>query len=383
MDEFQDVDEIQYRLVGLIASDKANICVIGDPDQSIYRFRGADVHFFGQFQKDYPEAPLVQLRRNYRSTRTIVEAATQMIAPASLVENRMLHALVDDLSRIEINECASEQVEANFVVQTVERLIGGSSFFEIDSGRVQGEAEQALSFSDFAVLYRADFQTTALVAAFERSGIPYQKRSHNQLHEQPFVQDLVNQMLRSPPETPISDRLELAIGKQNRKPNAAPTEDRLDSPVEAAIVERLRKMAIEYGGRFEAFVSELYTGVEIDLWDPRAERVSLLTLHASKGLEFPVVFIVGCEDGLLPLKWSSPTQEEIAEERRLLFVGMTRARNRLFLSYAGRRNIRGQIRQRIPSPFLKSIQEKLLERKTRKGTRSQSGEGPHQMSLFR
>ena len=383
VDEFQDVDETQYRLVRLLASEKANICVIGDPDQSIYRFRGADVHLFEQFQKDYPGARRVQLRRNYRSTRTIVEAAAQMIAPTSLVENRSLRTLTDDLSHIEIIECATEQVEANFVVQSMEQLIGGSSFFEIDSGRVQGEAEQALSFSDFAVLYRTDSQTPALIEALERSGIPYQKRSHSQLHEQPFVQDLVKQMLRFPTEIPISHRLESVVGKLEKMPNTALAETTLDSSVEAAIIDRLRSMAAEYGDRIDEFVSELYTGVEIDLWDPRADRVSLLTLHASKGLEFPVVFIVGCEDGLLPLKWSRSTQEETAEERRLLFVGMTRAQNRLFLSYAVKRKLRGRVQDREPSPFFKSIRENLLQRKSRKGMGSQSRERPHQLTLFR
>ena len=125
----------------------------------------------------------------------------------------------------------------------------------------------------------------------------------------------------------------------------------------------MKPIAERHGDDLESFLSELVLGAEVDTWDPRAERVSLLTLHASKGLEFPVVFLVGCEDGLLPLSWGSDDEVDVAEERRLFFVGMTRARSRLYLSMASRRHSRGEARETKASPFLNDITAALLERK--------------------
>ena len=204
-----------------------------------------------------------------------------MIAPTNFVENRQIEALLEDTGKVVIHQNPTEKAEAEFVVHTIEQLIGGTTFFSIDSGRAEGKTLRDYSFSDFAVLYRMQSQAEALVTAFERSGIPFQCQSHPPSLEEPLA-------------------------------------------------------------------------LESDLWDPRADRVSFLTLHAAKGLEFPVVFIVGCEDGLLPLKWGNKiAAEELAEERRLFFVGMTRAKERLFLSHTAKRPI---------SSFLKEIEERLLDR---------------------
>ncbi len=129
-----------------------------------------------------------------------------------------------------------------------------------------------------------------------------------------------------------------------------------------AAAEMLRPLAIRAGDDLEGFLAEIALEGEVDTWDPRAERVSLLTLHAAKGLEFPVVFLVGCEDGLLPLSWPGAEPADLAEERRLFFVGITRARSRLFLFHSRRRTLRGQTVETLPSPFLADLEEALLAR---------------------
>ena len=356
VDEYQDVDAQQYQLVRLLASGAPSFCAIGDPDQAIYGFRGTDVRFFQQFQSDYPAARIVSLTRNYRSTRTIVDAALQAVAPTTLVRDRVLHARTAGASRVILRECATERAEAEFVVETIERLVGGTSLASFDTGRVSGAAGSACAFNDFAVLYRTDAQTPPLVEAFARSGIPFQKRAHTPLVEHPTVQTLLARLKTLPPDVPLADRLATASTQLAR-------EEKPD-PDLRAITDALRPLAGKHGASLDAFVSELALGVDVDLHDPRAERVSLLTLHAAKGLEFRVVFIVGCEDGLLPHRFSFDETEtvDLAEERRLFFVGLTRAREQLYLTHARRRHWRGEFRDRSSSPFLRAIREALLER---------------------
>lgn len=307
VDEFQDVDEQQYRLLTLLAPPpQANLCAIGDPDQAIYGFRGADASCFERFLEDYPGTTTVALKRNYRSSGTIVTAAAQVIAPG---DREPLAEVVRGMhERITIHAAPTERAEAEFVIQTIERLIGGHSFFSIDSGRSSGHGPESLGFADFAVLYRTNAQGVALREAFERSGMPFKQHGHDAQLEPAGTQ------------TPSAD------------------EDADDSPTGAV--------------------------PSIDSFDAGADRVALLTLHAAKGLEFEVVFIVGLEDGVLPLYWHAPDAQTVAEERRLFYVGMTRARNRLVLSRALKRIWRGRIRTLEPSPFLSDIESELLRQQT-------------------
>jgi DNA helicase-2/ATP-dependent DNA helicase PcrA len=161
------------------------------------------------------------------------------------------------------------------------------------------------------------------------------------------VQDLAEPLSAGP----VADRLDAAFA-------GLPEAEQAEAQ---SLATALRPLA-ERAGSPAAFLSELAMGVDVDLWDPRADSVSLLTLHASKGLEFPVVFIVGCEDGLLPLHWGNPDEADADEERRLFFVGMTRARRRLFLSHACKRHRMGKTREMRPSPFVAEIEERLIER---------------------
>jgi DNA helicase-2/ATP-dependent DNA helicase PcrA len=357
VDEYQDVDELQYRLLRLLTTPDANLCVIGDPDQAIYGFRGADVGFFLRFAEDFPAASTVRLTRNYRSSPAIVAGALQAIAPSTLVAGRELAAVAapdapEAPARITIHQAASDLAEAEFVVQTIDRLLGGASFLSLDSGRADGGAEHGLSFADVAVLYRTDAQAGPLAEALGRAGMPFQKRSHDRLLDRPAVRGLVRALRAS--AGPAGDRSLTACLA------AAATAGPAEGTAEA--LELLAPLAERCRDDLDRFLAELALGDEVDTWDPRADRVSLLTLHAAKGLEFPVVFLVGCEDGLLPLGFGArPSPTETAEERRLFFVGMTRARSHLFLSHARRRAWRGAVREAEPSPFLADLEAALLE----------------------
>ena len=280
VDEFQDIDEQQYRLIAQLAPPGANLCVIGDPDQAIYGFRGADASCFTRFRREYAPQE-AQLVRNYRSSGTIVAASAQMLGARAPMEAivRTMH------ERITIHAAPTERSEAEFVVQTVEGLIGGHSFFSIDSGRAASGSTN-LSFADFAVLYRTDAQSAVLVEALARSGIPFHKNG-------------------------------MDIDPEERIGDTALRED-------------------------------------------RGDRVALLTLHAAKGLEFRVVFIVGLEDGILPLRFG-PGDDALAEERRLFYVGMTRAEDHLILTRAQQRKWRGRVQQLPASPFLQDIESELLK----------------------
>lgn len=360
VDEYQDVDERQYRLLRLLAPPDGNLTAIGDPDQAIYRFRGADVGFFLRFQEDYPGARTVQLTRNYRSAAPILAAALAVIAPTTLVPGRELRPMgggggggrgrgrgggaAHGDAPPALQATATEQAEASFVARTVERLLGGASFHSLDSGRVDatgGGEEAGLSFSDFAVLYRTDRQAQALVETFARTGLPFQKRSHDRLADRPGVAPLLAALGDATGSGPLADRLRQAATGSG------------DGDLLAA-ADLLTPLAERCGEDLARFRDELALGIEADTWDPRADRVSLLTLHAAKGLEFPVVFVVGCEDGLLPLRWpgTEPDPEADAEERRLLFVGVTRAQRRLYLTHAAERRHHGTLRHPSRSPFL-------------------------------
>jgi DNA helicase-2/ATP-dependent DNA helicase PcrA len=378
VDEFQDMDGNQYRLVRQLATPDGNICVIGDPDQSIYGFRGSDPGIFLRFAEDFPTAKSIQLTRNYRSSQTIVDAALQAIAPSSLLSDRSLDALSDAVQRIQIHTSPTERAEAEFVVHRIERLIGGSTFFSMDSGRVETHEGDMLSFSDVAVLYRTETQADALIEAFSRSGIPFQKKSHRGLAEEPAIRAIMQTVQR------LSHRL-----KKEARPadlcellKRAADEVWDEHPEVADYLAQLFPLAARCENNVPRFLSDLSMGVDIDSWDPRADRVSLLTIHASKGLEFPVVFLVGCEDGILPLRWGGADDGDQNEERRLFFVGITRAGRRLFLTHARRRKWRGKVREMSPSPFLEQIQEELVERAEQQRKAKKKGSTDAQLQLF-
>ena len=445
VDEYQDIDASQYALLRLLSGDGTGLTVIGDPDQAIYGFRGADVGFFLRFGADYPGGTTAHLTRNYRSAPVIVTGALQAIAPSTLVPGRVLRSVAPMPGRarggrgasagapaITVHEAGDEQGEAAWIAAAIDRLLGGSSFHSLDTGRADGHAAHGLGLADIAVLYRTDAQAGPLGQALTRAGLPFQKRSHDFLQRRAAVPEIVHEMcLASPggeagPGDAVADWLAAAVRKL-----AGRSSGRADAVDVLAAGEVLTPLARRCGADLERFLTEIALGAEADALDPRADAITLLTLHAAKGLEFSAVFLAGCERGLLPL-WlpgartrpadgrsqaednggsradsedpdgggsqsdggsqaegegqaDGESQAEgegragnegsangggtaarpgpdPAEERRLLFVGMTRARAHLFLTSAAKRRRHGAVIATGPSPFLAAISPTLLSR---------------------
>ncbi len=354
VDEYQDIDPAQYELLRLISGDGAGLTAIGDPDQAIYRFRGADVGIFGRFAADFPGAATVELTRNYRSNPGIVTAAMQAIAPATLVPGRIaVAARTGPGGVVTLDEGADEHAESAWIAATVDRLLGGTSLHSLDSGRADGHEHGKVGLADVAVLYRTDAQAGPIAQALTRAGLPYQKRSHDLLARRPGVADVVREA-RLAAGGDVVARVTAAV---RSIATARGERDATVTDVRAA-GELLLPLARRCRDDLERFLGEIAVGAETDALDPRAEAITLLTLHGAKGLEFDVVFLAGCERGLLPLRvpGSGPlSPEDAAEERRLLFVGMTRARERLLLSYAARRTRHGAEQATGRSSFLAAL----------------------------
>ena len=386
VDEYQDIDMAQYELLRLLTGDGSGLTVIGDPDQAIYGFRGADVGFFLRFAADYPGAQTVTLTTNYRSSPGIVVAAGQAIAPATLVPGRVLRAAEPDgpragqLDTITFHEAADPASEAAWIAEAIDRLLGGSSFHSLDTGRADGHGQDGIGLADIAVLYRTGAQAAALGQGLSRAGLPFQRRSHDLLGQRPGVAGIVREVQlgdaagRSAPEllrAAVARLAAIADGARLSGNGPGPQPDRggLTATDLRAAGEVLAPLARRCGADLPRFYTEIALGAEVDALDTRADAISLLTLHAAKGLEFEVVFLAGCERGLLPL-WrpgashgpGPGTGPGLAEERRLLFVGMTRARARLLLSCAARRSRLGGPAETGPSPFLAAIDPARLDR---------------------
>jgi DNA helicase-2/ATP-dependent DNA helicase PcrA len=447
VDEYQDVDEQQYRLLRLLTSAESRVCAIGDPDQAIYGFRGGDVGYFLQFQTDFGSAVTAQLSRSYRSAPTIVRAAMQLIRPGTLVPGRVLVPARSDIpdAPVALRAVADEREEAEAVGAEIEKLLGGASLHALDSRAVDGRdrVEHQLSFADFAVLYRTSAQAAAIGEALARRGFPFQRRSHVRLAETAGVPEIlaalgdggmldigppdvasvagpadvasvagpadvasvagsadvadadpvsVAELLAKAVSAAVSVTSTASAGSDVSRAGAAGVETQSDTDLRRAeaiaairsAADVLGPLADRCGADLDRFLDEVALGAEVDTWDPRADRITLLTLHAAKGLEFPVVFIVGCDDGLLPLRPWRGAEIDYAEERRLLFVGMTRATTRLTLLTAAKRMTRGEVTACSPSPFLSSIDPALLDRRDGgvSGQRARRRDRAQQTTLF-
>lgn len=333
VDEYQDIDENQYNLIRLLVPQNGNIFVIGDPNQAIYGFRGGDSKFFNNFKTDYPDTQIVNLKNNYRSTESIVEASNEMINCFNI------KAVSDSPhERITIHKAPTDKAEAEFIAGTIENLIGGHSFFSIDSRRSDGQYSD-YSFSDFAILCRTSSQFPLIIEALKRTGMPFVKLSNDLLCEQKPVMKLIRGL---DDNSSVTEQL---------KNSAAEIDD--------YILKYLINLAQKTKNKNE-FIHEVSFLTEADTLDKRADRITLMTLHASKGLEFKCVFIAGLEDGILPL-YRAKEENEIEEERRLLYVGMTRAKERLFLSHSAKRLWLGTYKNFPVSPFLTKIHDDLLK----------------------
>lgn len=411
VDEYQDVNAGQYRLLRLLTAEptpqlppyegggqegEVNLCVIGDPDQAIYGFRGADRRYFLRFAEDYPGARTFYLSRNYRSSQAILDAATQVIGRNPDRKSVELLAQFADEVKLAVYRAPTDKAEAEYVVHQIEQMVGGTSYFSLDSARVTGETPAAArSFADFAVLYRLSAQSRLLSEAFDRSGIPYQTVGQAPLSAHKAVREVLAHLWRlynprlpwpaaqssalrhdvSAAGVPVS-RLVEQIADQLAEERRRPYSD--------ADVERLRRLALRavpFGDRLGDFLEAISLESEADAYDPRADRVALMTLHAAKGLEFPVVFIVGCEEGLLPYRRPDEAAD-IEEERRLFYVGLTRARRKVILTHAARRMLFGRLMENAVSRFVNDIAAALKEVQERTYRPPQRKPESGQMSLF-
>jgi superfamily I DNA/RNA helicase len=318
VDEYQDINPAQYLLLKQLTQSCASLCAIGDSDQAIYAFRGADIGDFLNFEKDFPGAVRIMLSENYRSTGAILDAANALIGNNRARIDKKVIATREQGSRITILSVPDDRAEGEAVVREIEARIGGTSHHQMrQRGTAHDRSDRSYRFSDFCVIFRTNAQARTLEEAFSASGIPYQ-----------------------------------VIGRKG----SAQTKEIQET------LAYLNSLAHPEGGgeteRPGDQESKLLS--EADYFDPRAETVTLMTLHAAKGLEFPVVFIAGVEDGLIPytLRMDEVDNEE---ERRLFYVGMTRAKDELYLIHARSRFIHGQRIAPSVSPFIAELPQSCKE----------------------
>jgi len=423
VDEFQDTNLVQYELIKQLGGKYRNICVVGDPDQSIYAWRFADLRNILSFERDYPEAKVVLLEQNYRSTKMILETASHIISASEQRKPKNLWTDNDPGELTTVVETYTEQEEAQFVVSEIERLVGQDRF----------------SLGDCAVMYRTNAQSRALEEAFVRYGTPYKLVAGTRFYERREVKDIISylRLIQNPydgvsllriinvpgrgigqqtlaklsgwarslgvPEYRAIQLLAEQKGKENlfnpritrvltafldliaefrassREINLVGLfdllvkrtgyqtyllsgmggEERWDNILELRAVAQQYK-ALKPPDGLAAFLEGVTLVSDVDGLDETVDTVTLITLHQAKGLEFPVVFIVGMEDGILPHFKSLDDPAQMEEERRLCYVGVTRAKQRVYLIHAFRRSLMGRSTVNRPSRFLEDIPRHLI-----------------------
>jgi DNA helicase-2/ATP-dependent DNA helicase PcrA len=361
VDEYQDINPPQAHLVELIVSGQgASFFAIGDPDQSIYSFRGANLRGFFDFKKTYKEAEVRTLGRNYRSAGNIVIASKGLIEKnrsgvdaglssikRPVMDRGALRPVRENGEEIKIVECRDERAEAEFVLNRIETIMGGFSSRTVSSGHGGG-----YRFSDFAVLIRANRQAAAIEEVFRSSSLPYLV-----IGPKPDIQGFIEHLrgVGVPSNMKSDMRLSHFIKAEGEGLG-------MDESVLSGLVHTAENFFDSMNGEdaLRAFTEELCLMQPPDIYDIEADRVSIMTLHMAKGLEFPVVFVCGVEDGLLPLKMKGK-ETDTEEERRLFYVGMTRAKERLFLLSARRRRLWAELFEPKKSPFLSELPRECLK----------------------
>lgn len=408
IDEYQDTNEVQYEIARLLAGDQKNICVVGDSDQSIYSWRGANIKNILEFEHDYPEARVVVLEENYRSTKNVIAAANEIISQNTYRTPKQLFTNNSDGDRLSVYAAYDEADEANFIVE-----------------RAIEHIDRAVPLERIAVLFRTNFQSRVLEEAFLTANIPYQVLGVR-FFERKEIKDVLSYAraalnrdslvdIKRSINTPARGIGKVTIAKifsGERGALAAKAAsavdayfsllDRIESfahmhktsetlkfIITESGMERLYKE--EFGGEehlenleelvtlgvrydhhnsiegLEKLIEEATLMSDQDTMET-ARGVKLMTIHAAKGLEFEVVFVAGLEQGLFPHERDTKlTGPDAEEERRLMYVAVTRARKKLYLSYASVRTIYGMREVRMPSVFLLDIPEELIERESRRG----------------
>jgi ATP-dependent DNA helicase UvrD/PcrA len=421
VDEYQDTNPIQYRLVRLLAGERRNLCVVGDDDQSIYRWRGADIRNILEFEKDFPGVKVVKLEQNYRSTSTILAAAGSVVAKNRGRKRKTLWTENPAGDKVVYRRLSDEREEARVICREIERFV-----------------RQGGALSAAAVFYRTNAQSRVIEDAMVADGIPYHMVGGMRFYERLEIKDIlaylkvlvnpadeiaIKRIINTPPRGighATVDRIAeqaslrgilfhealreaagsglLAKGPQGKIAGFVELLERFSSLAEAVPLAELAARVIEETGyaaklkeerseesgdrlanlqellsalqEFErtseertlaAFLEQVALISDLERGEKRAESATLMTLHAAKGLEFPLVFMIGMEERLFPHVRSLEDPEQMEEERRLCYVGMTRARERLYLTNARRRRIFGQEQYNPPSRFIADIPQELLE----------------------
>jgi DNA helicase II / ATP-dependent DNA helicase PcrA len=413
VDEYQDVNFAQYRLVSLFADKHKNLTVVGDDDQSIYSWRGSDYRMILRFEEDFPGAKLFKLEENYRSTQTILAAANELIANNSTRSEKTLFTKRAAGEPVTAFYAESDREEARYVIQ-----------------KIKEHTQEDASYSDILVLYRTNAQSRAFEEAFLAAGIPYRVVGGVGFYARTEVKDMlaylryilnpadaiafrriinvprrsiggqtVNQLaaaaaaanipvgeavmdsellkrgvpkkqrelerfaelirdLREKAQVfPISDLLVAVMEESGylRELQADDTNDgrsRVENLEELVSVAKEFEMDPETSSTLEDFLANIALVSDLDALDADASYVTLMTLHGAKGLEFPIVFLTGLEDGVFPHTRSANDESELQEERRLAYVGLTRAMDRVYLSFAGRRMLFGSVTKHRRSCFI-------------------------------
>ena len=404
VDEYQDTNRAQYRIIQLLTQEHRNLCVVGDPDQSVYRWRGADLRNILDFEKDFPDCLVIPLEQNYRSTKRILGIASAVIANNRARRDKRLWTENDEGEQAKVYRAWDETEEAGWVAQTVRSLHG-----------------QGLEYGDVAVFYRTNAQSRVLEDALRRASIPYLIVGGVRFYERREIKDIVAylrlavnpaddvafrraiaapsrgvgkatldrladaarargvSLLAASAEAPADltvkarralddfarliarlaerratvalpafiDEVAIASGYRDalKAERTAEADARLENIEELVAASEEFGVTQELAGvesvRLEAFLDSIALVADVDSLDDDAEGVTLMTLHSAKGLEFPAVFLTGMEEGVFPHSRSMDDAEELEEERRLCYVGITRAEQRLWLSYALHRRIQG------------------------------------------
>jgi len=406
IDEYQDTNKVQYTISKMLAQSHRNICAVGDIDQTIYSWRGADIKNIMNFEKDYPESKIVLLEQNYRSTKTILEAANIIIDKNKNRKKKVLFTENNDGEKIGIYGAYDETDEAHFIALKAKELIG-----------------EGVRPEEIAVLYRANFQSRILEEAFLSHNVAYHVLG-TRFFERKEIKDTVSYIKAAINPDGLSDIKRIintpprGIGKVGLLKILSNNKDALPAAQKAkvddfySILKRIEiasktehpsalvryvieisgiKSTMEQGNdedqerlenikelvtlaaRYDEFpieegLSKLIEDVSLasdqDSLDTKHSAVRLMTVHASKGLEFEYVFITGLEENLFPHNKPGEAKEDDEEERRLFYVALTRAKKKLYLSYTGVRTIFGSKQVNIPSQFLNDIREDLTEAET-------------------
>lgn len=429
VDEYQDTNHAQYQLVKLLASRFKNICVVGDADQSIYGWRGADMQNILDFEKDYPEAKVVLLEENYRSTKKILQAANEVIKNNRNRRPKKLWTQNDDGEQIVYYRANDERDEAVFVASTIDNII----------------REEGKNFKDFAVLYRTNAQSRTIEEALLKSNIPYTMVGGTKFYSRKEIRDVISylNLIANPADNisfervvnepkrgvgpgtlekirnfayeqnmslldasanimlspikgkaaqgvydfanmilnlrdqldglSITEAVEAVLDKSGYL-DALSMQQTLESQARIENIEEFMSVTKNFDetntdgtedetgiDRLGRFLNDLALIADTDDGDVEAAEVTLMTLHAAKGLEFPVVFLIGMEEGVFPLSRASEEPDELEEERRLAYVGITRAEEILFLTNANTRTLFGKTNYNRPSRFLREISDDLLQ----------------------